>query len=230
MAKLLIAEDDRVLSGTIKEWLESEKHTVELAFDGASAMELLNFYQYDVVVLDWDMPEMSGIEILRDFRSRGKKTPVLMLTGKSLIKEKTLGLDSGADDYLTKPFQLEELSARVRALLRRVPGYTDNVITIGDLTLDTAARSVHRAGKEIRLAPREFNVLEFLIRHRGQIFSPEAILNRVWDSGSDAAVDMVRSTIKRLRQKIGDVADDSIIKSVYGVGYGIIPETSTKDD
>jgi two-component system copper resistance phosphate regulon response regulator CusR len=226
MAKLLIAEDDRPLSGAVKEWLEAEKHTVEQAFDGDTALEFLQFYQYDLVVLDWQMPQLSGVELLKILRSKGNKTPILMLTGKSSTKEKTLGLDAGADDYLTKPFQLEELSARVRALLRRLPGYSDNLMKVRDISLDAAARTVHRGGQEVHLAPREFNVLEFLVRHQGQILAPEAILNRVWDSESDAAIDMVRTTIQRIRKKIGDSADESIIKSVYGVGYGIVPENA----
>jgi DNA-binding response OmpR family regulator len=223
MAKILLVEDDNRLRADIRKWLELDKHTVEEACDGAQALEALRFYKFDLIVLDWDLPSVAGIDILKTYRGEGGSMPVLFLTGKSGTEFKRQGLDGGADDYLTKPFDFEELSARLRALLRRPFGYKPTVFRAGELTIDTTAGVVSKNGEQIHLAPKEFALLEFFLRNPGQVFSPEAVLDRVWESESDAGPDMVRATLRRLRKKIGETPDDSIIENVHGVGYRLKP-------
>lgn len=220
MAKILIVEDDPELSGVLQDWLVSEHHVVDTVDDGTEADQLLRHYAFDLVVLDWDLPGMLGVEVCRQFRSRGGSTPILMLTGKGEIKDKTTGLDAGADDYLTKPFHPDELSARVRALLRRpAPVTATNELKAGDLVLEPGTYRVMRAGKDIRLLPKEFALLEFLMRHPNVVFSAEALIDRVWSSDSDASPDTVRTNIKRLRQKIDTEGQRPMIATVHGVGY-----------
>ena len=219
MAKILLVEDDVEFSGVVKSWLSNEHHAVEVVHDGLEARHQLQVFEYDLVVLDWQLPGLSGVEICQDFRSRGGMTPVLMLTGKSTVADKESGLDSGADDYLTKPFHMKELSARVRALLRRASRGTSNVLTIGDLVLDPANYRVTRDGAEIQLQKREFALLEFLMRNPNRVFSSEALLERVWATEADVTPDAIRVYIMRLRKKVDEGAKASLIQTVHGVGY-----------
>jgi len=217
VAKVLIVEDDADLSGRVAEWLTFEKHSVEQSFDGKDADEKLRFYKYELVVLDLNLPELSGLEVCRRFRSAGGMTPILILTGKDAIHEKEEGLDAGADDYLTKPFHMRELSARIRALLRRTDTNKglQSVLRAGELSVDTVSHMVELAGQPVQLLPKEFAILEFFIRHPNEVFSPEALLDRVWESSSDSSVDTVYTTIKTLRKKLGS----TILKTVHGLGY-----------
>jgi len=219
MAKVLVVEDDVTLQRMICDWLALEHYNVEQAFDGNDASEKLRFYQYDVVILDWQLPGSSGIEVVRQFRSAGGKTPVLMLTGKSTIPDKEEGFDSGADDYLTKPFHMKELSARLRALLRRPSSLVSEVLQVGPLKMDRRNHVVQMGEDKVDLKPTEYALLEFLMRHPGQVFSAEALLDRVWSSQSDATVDALTTCIKRLRKKIIVEGQEPLIKTVYGVGY-----------
>jgi len=225
MAKILIVEDDKALSELIVDWLTGEKHVPEPVYDGAEGLERLKFYKYDVVILDWELPGVSGPKICQQFRQDGGQTPILMLTGKKEIEDKTTGLDAGADDYLTKPFHLQELSARLRALLRR--GATEvraTVLTAGHVSLDPASRKVLSNGKELSLQPKEYSLLEFLLRHPNQPFSAEAIMDRVWSSESDASPDTVRLQIMRLRHKIDVDGKESMVRTIHRVGYMLVPE------
>ncbi len=219
MAKVLIVEDDVALGKMVRDWLLMEHHKVEIVTDGADAKEMLKVYDYDIVILDWELPHVSGIEILKEFRSRGKSTPVLVLTGRSAIDDKETGFDAGADDYLTKPFHGKELTARLRALLRRPEGYVGDLLTFGNLTLDHANYEVKKDGEEIRLLPKEFALLEFLMRNPNRVFAAEALLNRVWVAESEATVDALTTCIKRLRKKIDVAGQESIIRTIHGVGY-----------
>lgn len=220
MAKILIVEDDRELAGVLQDWLCSEHHVVDTIDNGSEADQMLRHYAFDLLVLDWDLPGMPGVEICRNFRSRGGTTPILMLTGKGEIKDKTAGLDAGADDYLTKPFHPDELSARVRALLRRPSAVAaSNELRVADLAMEPATYRVTRAGKELRLLPKEFALLEFLMRHPNVVFSAEALIDRAWSTESDASPDTVRTNIKRLRQKIDTEGSKQLIITVHGVGY-----------
>jgi DNA-binding response OmpR family regulator len=219
MAKLLVVEDDAELCGMIEDWLTHEHYQVEATGNGRDALEKLTFYEFDLILLDWELPETSGLEICTVFRQRGGTTPILMLTGKKTIDDKELGLNSGADDYLTKPFHMKELSARVRAILRRSSNQLSNVLKAGDLSLDPISFRVMRGADEIQLQKREFALLEFFMRNQSRVFSPDALLERVWASESDATAEAIRTCLKRLRQKIDEPGKDSVIKTVHGVGY-----------
>lgn len=219
MAKVLVIEDDLSLSRMIRDWLAIEHHNIETVADGKQGLEKLQYYQYDLVIMDWQLPGMEGVQILKEFRGGGGITPVLMLTGKNTIVDKEQGLDSGADDYLTKPFHMKELSARIRALLRRPTVMVGNILTAGKFSLDPTNHVVTRAGVELKLLPKEFALLEFLMRHPNQVFSADALLNRVWASESDATIDALTSCIKRLRKKVDVEGEPSCVKTVHGVGY-----------
>lgn len=219
MAKILVVEDDLDLAERVKAWLEAERHMAEVAMDGSSANELLDTYAYDVIILDWDLPAVSGIEVCKRFRARGGNTPIIMLTGHDKVTDKEVGLDSGADDYLTKPFHVKELSARIRALMRRPSAVTGPTLKIADIELDPQAHKATRAGAALDLLPKEFALLEFFMRHPNQLFSPEALLDRVWHSDSESTIETVYTYIKRLRQKIDTDKKNSLIKTVYGLGY-----------
>ncbi len=221
MAKILIIEDDVQLSKLVRDWLKMERHEAEVVNDGQEGLNRLKVYEYDLIVLDLELPMLSGMEILREFRATGKKTPVLILTGRTTIDDKELGLDSGADDYLTKPFHAKELTARIRALMRRVGGQVGLILKSGDIELDRAAFTVKRAGVEVKLVPKEFALLEFLMRNPGTVFPPEALLNRVWSNESDATVEALTTCIKRLRKKLDTEGQESLIRNVHGVGYGL---------
>ncbi len=223
MAKILVVEDDLDLCEMTVEWLGFEHHTVEAVHNGRQGYEHLQSYAYDLVILDWDLPEMAGIEICSKYRLSGGSTPIIMLTGKGAIKEKETGLDAGADDYLTKPFHMKELSARIRALLRRPQALTTNVLKAGDISLEPSTYHVTKGGIEIGLLPKEFAMLEFLMRHPGQVFSAEALLDRVWKADSDASPDAIRTCLKRLRKKIDGADGTSVIRTVHGVGYKLEP-------
>jgi DNA-binding response OmpR family regulator len=219
MAKILVVEDDKELSGVIEDQLRFDHHTVQAVGNGGEALHLLQFSAFDLVILDWGLPDLDGIQILTKYRSRGGTTPILMLTGRGKAVEKEQGLDSGADDYLTKPFEIIELSARVRALLRRPAQLKEDILRFEDIDLDLKSFRLIRAGKEIPLTPKEFSVMEFFMRHPGQIFSLEAILERVWRSDDKGSLEGVRSCIKRLREKLDAAGQPSFITSVHGFGY-----------
>jgi DNA-binding response OmpR family regulator len=206
------------LAEQVRRSLSREQHLVEVVHDGQSAVDYLQVSQYDLVVLDWMMPRMSGIEVCKWQRARGDKTPILMLTARGELEDKEVGLDSGADDYLTKPFHLRELLARVRALLRRGVSAT-NELRASDLVLDPVARRLFRGDREIKLEPKEFNLLEFLMRHPNQAFKADALVSRVWESDSEVSPDAVRVYVRGLRKKIDVDGKDSIIATVHGSGY-----------
>lgn len=223
MPKVLIVEDDKHLSTVIVDWLTAEKYVTEAVYKGTDGMERLKFYKYDVVILDWEMPGMTGPEVCKQFRDEGGTTPILMLTAKREIEEKAEGLDAGADDYLTKPFHVKELSARLRALLRRSSDVAKTVFKAGNLTLDPVSRKVTLLDKELDLQPKEYALLEFLLRHPNQPFNAEAIMDRVWTASSDAAPDTVRLHVMRLRNKIDEPGKESIIRTLHRVGYMLVP-------
>jgi DNA-binding response OmpR family regulator len=219
MAKILLVEDDPMLSNMVRTYLVFEHHAVEHLANGAEANRHLRSYEYDLILLDWELPGMNGPDICRDFRATGKSTPVLMLTGKTTVDHKITGLDAGADDYLTKPFSMPELGARVRALLRRPATLVSNIVTVGDLSLDTGKFKVTKNSQPVQLLPREFQLLEFMMRHPNQYHSAEALLNHVWPSDSEATVEALKSTLKRMRSKIDP--DGVLLKTVRGVGYSL---------
>ena len=219
MAKILLIEDHIQLSEMVVEWLEKEHHIVDVVHDGAEGFDRLQFYSYDLAIIDIDLPSMSGTEICAQFRSKGGNIPVLMLTGKTGIDDKMAGFDAGTDDYLTKPFNPRELTARLRALMTRPTQRLKDVLIAGDLELDPLEHLVRKAGKQLHLMPREFSLLELFMRHPGEVFAPEAILNKVWSSESDASPYTVKVHIAKLRRKIDDEDNLSKIVTVHGVGY-----------
>lgn len=226
MAKILLVEDDADLRGRVEKWLASERHSVEVSDNGRDALALLEAEKYDLIILDWVLPEMHGVEVCRLYRSKGGETPVLMLTGRGSVTEKEMGLDAGADDYLLKPFDPRELSARIRALLRRPRELLSDELQIGDLIIDTKKCKVHKNGSEVALLPLEFSLLAFFAKHPGVVFSAETLLGRVWPVNSDASTEAVRTCIKTLRRKIDDAGKSSSIRTVYGVGYEFMSNPS----
>lgn len=225
MAKILVVEDNVDLAMTITDGLSAERHTVECFNDGLDGHEALKGSQFDVVILDWDLPGMSGIDILKNFRAAGGNTPVIMLTGKGEVAEKEQGLDSGADDYITKPFSLKEVAARIRSVMRRPQVMQTSELSWGDLTLDPVKYRITRGSTELRLLPRDFALLEFLMRHPSEVFSVETLLSRVWQYDSDATPEGLRVAIRRIR-KIVDESDDlskSVIENIARVGYRLRP-------
>ena len=224
MPKILVVEDDAGLNRMIREWLTFERNDVDYAENGTDGLEKLQSYEYDCIVMDWELPGISGIEIVQKFRAMGRPTPVLMLTGKSTINDKEQGFDAGADDYLTKPFHMKELSARIRALMRRASVNVSTVVEVRGIRLDTASFRVNRGNEDIQLLPKEFALLEFLMRHADQVFSAESLLSRVWSSDSDATIDAITTCIKRIRKKLDRKDEPSVIKTVHGVGYKFDPK------
>lgn len=219
MPKILLVEDDKDLASRITKWLTMERYSVEAVHNGREALELLRALKYDIIVLDWHLPELTGVEVCKYFRSNGGTTPILMLTGKSDISDKEEGFDAGADDYLTKPFQPRELSARLRALTRRPSELLNDQLKFGNIVLHVHKYKVEKDGQNIELLPLEFSVLEFLMRHPGRVFGAEALLERVWPVNSEASPEAVRTVIKTLRKKIDTEGQASIIRTIHGVGY-----------
>jgi DNA-binding response OmpR family regulator len=220
MAKILLVEDEPAAATFVNAWLTAERYVVELATDGSEAIDLMMTYDFDLILLDWDLPLVSGIDVLTQFRKSGKNTPVIMLTAKSHIIEKEIGLDGGADDYLTKPFELAELSARIRALLRRSSGQADNQLALRDLVLIPEQMRVLQSNEYIDLLPKEFSLLEFFMRNPDRVFTAQAIMERVWKFETEATTDAFRSALKRLRRKI-DRPDHKtpLVETVHGSGY-----------
>lgn len=221
MTKILLVEDDELVSESVLDLLSAEHFTVEAVSDGLDAWHRLDALVYDLVILDWNLPSMEGVEVLSRLRKKGNSTPVIMLTANSGVDSRITGLDTGADDYLAKPFDLRELLSRIRALLRRPQDYKDEVVENGDLKLNIREFKCFRNGAEITLHPKEFALLEHLIRNKGRIFSVEELLDRLWSCDSDSSVEAVRKCITRLRQKIDVSGKPSYVTTVVGRGYKI---------
>lgn len=223
MAKILLVEDDDILADQIVNWLEEhEHHNVELCADGMEGAEKLEYHKYDVAVLDWGLPSLSGIQIIRQFRAAGGGTPILILTGKDKIHEKEEGLEAGADDYLTKPFEIRELSVRIKALLRRPQAFVGTKMEAGSLAIDTTEHRVFCGSREVRLQPKEFDLIEFLVRHKGRVVKTQALLEHVWSSDSFVTSETIYTYVRALRKKVEEAGgDSSIIQTVRGVGYSV---------
>lgn len=223
MAKLLLVDDDTSLADTVARYLKQTEHyVVDCAFTGEEALDLMRTYEYDVVVLDWGLPEMSGLDVLNAYRDRGGRSRVLMLTAKTELTNKEKGFNAGADDYLTKPFTVKELALRIKALLRRPTDYVSDQIAVADLVLNTKTYHVTKGGNPVDLTRKEFALLELFMRYPNQVFSPDSILDRLWKSESDTSADSIKVWIKRLRSKIDD-DQTRLIKNVHGVGYKLEP-------
>jgi DNA-binding response OmpR family regulator len=214
--RILVVEDERVLADAVGEWLRREAFAVDIAYDGDAALERLGVNDYDVVVLDRDLPIVHGDDVCRAIVDSGLSTRVLMLTASASVRERVAGLALGADDYLPKPFAFVELSARVHALLRRTRPAAPPVLERAGITLDPARHVVFRDGRPIPLARKEFAVLAELMRADGGVVSAEDLLERAWDEHVDPFTNVVRVTVMKLRRKLGE---PGVIETVAGVGY-----------
>lgn len=220
--RVLIVEDEQRLVRLLKRVLEEEHYVVDTAFDGEDGLEKAGMGEYDLIVLDVMLPRRSGVEVCRWLRAHQIATPVLLLTARDQLEDKVLGLDAGADDYLTKPFAFEELLARLRALARRPPtAPTEPLLQVADLTLDLNRHEVKRAGTLIQLTTREFALLEYLMRHPGQALSRAQITNQVWPYDSEAVSNIVDIYIHYLRDKVDQDFEPKLIQTIRGVGYSI---------
>ncbi len=219
MSKILIVDDDTKVTESLKEGLHALDYVVDISNSATDAEDKLAVSSYDCLIVDWQMPHKSGVELVADLRKKGLPTPILMLTGKTSTEDKSTGLDIGADDYLTKPYAFRELVSRVRALLRRPKSFQLEELSCGDLSVNVASRRVTRAGKELNLTRQEFLLLEFLMRNRNQVFSSEALVERAWSSMSESSPDTVRAHMANLRKKLRVIDGDCPIKTVHGQGY-----------
>ena len=217
--KLLVVEDDRTVGQYVKRGLAEAGYQVDLCGDGAEGLQLASDGHYDVLVLDLRLPSMEGREVLRTLRDRGNPVPVLVLTAQDAVDFKVQALRMGADDYVTKPFALEELLARVEALSRRPKAIAPPVLHVADLALDTGSREVVRAGRSIELTPKEYAVLEYLMRHQGRVMPRTLITEYAWDYHFDPGTNIVDVVITRLRKKIDQGREPKLIHTVRGVGY-----------
>ncbi len=222
MAKILIAEDNEALRQSLVNLLKDEKHQIDAAATGDYALELLLNYSYDAVILDWDLPAVPGIEICQRYRKHGGDAPVLFLTGKTDYKSRVAGLDSGADDYLCKPFNSDELMARLRAMLRRSPHKVRTVLRVGAIAYNPESKIVYFNEEPIDVTKKEISIVEFFLRHPNQVFSIEAIVERVWSSESEVSPETVRPYIKRLRDKLTDDGGKCQLITVHGSGYKLV--------
>ncbi len=217
--RILVAEDEESIAKALKVMLEKNKYTVDIVFDGQEALNYIENNRYDVLVLDIMMPKVGGIEVLKNIRNNNISTPVLFLSAKSEVNDKVLGLDAGADDYLTKPFSSSELLARIKALSRRSNFYMNSILRQGNTTLDLNTYNLSASEKQIKLNNKEFQLLELFFKNPGKIFSSEHLMDKVWDIDSIADIDVVWTYIGFLRRKLKTIDSNLEIKTIRGVGY-----------
>ena len=216
--RILVVEDDRKVASFVQSGLEQQGYAVDVLHEGTSAGEQAAAIDYDAVILDLMLPGRSGLQVLRDVRARKPQLPVMILTAKDSLDQRVAGLDSGADDYMVKPFALAELAARLRALLRRGLPH-ENVLRLADLQVDTVRRTVRRAGRTIDLKPKEYALLEFLLRNSGRPITKSLIIEHVWDIHFDSVSNVVEVHINSLRNKIDRGFAPPLIQTIRGVGY-----------
>ena len=223
--KLLIVEDEKRLCQTIAKHLKAEGYTIDTCYNGSDAIDYIEGTEYDAIILDIMLPGIDGIAVLKKVRSKKLKTPVLLLTAKNTVEDKVTGLDSGADDYLTKPFSLEELSARIRVMIRRSGvERVDNFLTVGPLTLDTDKKVAIREGKEITLTAKEYSILEYLMHNKEIVLSREKIQQHIWNYDYEGGSNIIDVYIRTLRNKFAAKFDQKLIQTVRGLGYVIKSE------
>lgn len=221
MSKILVVDDDNELRLALVDSLESLGHTIDESKTGDDALQLLENFHYDLIVLDWSLPGMNGDEICARYRRKGGQSPIIFLTGKADVRSKETGLDLGADDYVVKPFEVRELLARVRALLRRRSGTILGELQVHGLCLDVDARTVTFGEKVVELRAKEVSLLEFLMRNTDRVYSAEQLINAVWSSQAEVTTGSVRSWMNLLRQKLAEVGKPDLIQTVSRSGYVI---------
>lgn len=225
--RILLIEDDAAIAEQAEHWFTSQNYLIDVCMTGKEGLHKHATENPDVVIVDLGLPDFDGVDIVKEIRSRGSTVPVLVLTGKSDIQDKERALDAGGDDYVTKPFLLRELAARVRALLRRPQVVRPNVLKIGDVELDTAARTARRGGEPIALQPREFAILELLMNNPNRPLSGETIMDRLWHSDSEASVDTVKVHVMKLRSKLDVAGKPQLIETVRKSGYRFVDNESS---
>ena len=219
--KILLAEDEVDLNNVVTRYLKKNGYSVDSVLDGEEALDYLEYGEYDLVILDIMMPKVDGFEAIKKLRNKGNHTSVLMLTARDSADDKVKGLDLGADDYIVKPFDFNELMARIRAVVRRKYGNSSNKLVIGDLILDTSEKSVTRAGKQIELTGKEYEVLEYLMQSKNRILSRDQIKEHVWDFDYEGDSNIIDVLIKNIRKKIDIETGKQIIYTKRGLGYVI---------
>lgn len=217
--RILVVEDERKVASFIKKGLEEEGYAVDVAADGEEGLAMALTRVHDLIILDVRLPKMDGLRVLQALRHDSMTAPVLLLTVRATIEDKVLGLDAGADDYLTKPFAFQELVARVRALLRRRMEAEPTVLRIGDLTLDPARRTVMRGGDKIDLTPREFALLDYFMRNPGRVLTRTMIAEHVWDYSFDTSTNVIDVYVNYLRKKVDAGREPKLLHTMRGVGY-----------
>jgi DNA-binding response OmpR family regulator len=217
--RVLVVEDEKHLNRIISEAVEDEGYSVDSCYNGVEAMEFLECADYDVMILDINMPKMNGLELVRKLREKGNTTPVLFLTARDSVSDKVEGLESGGDYYLTKPFDFQELMAVVHVMTRKYTGNRSNVYTIGDLSLDSNAKTVTRAGKSIDLTAKEFALLEYMMRNKGVVLSREMIENNLWNYDYEGGTNVVDVYVGYLRKKMDTGFSKKLIHTVWGTGW-----------
>jgi DNA-binding response OmpR family regulator len=228
--RILVVEDELRIAAFLQKGLEEKHYVVDLAFDGDEALDLVAAAPYDLIVLDLLLPQRDGVSVCREIRRRGLRTPILMLTAKDTVDDRVLGLDSGADDYLVKPFAFPELLARLRALLRRPPTLESPVLHLAGLTLDTRTHEVRRAGRPIELTSKEYLLLEYLLRHPNQVLSRPMIADHLWNYDSYSESNAVDVYIYNLRRKLDDDQTPRLIHTVRGLGYKLAERAEGAED
>ena len=219
--KILLAEDEVDLNNVVTRYLKKNGYSIDSVLDGEEALDYLEYGEYDLVILDIMMPKVDGFEVIKKLRNKGNHTSILMLTARDNADDKVKGLDLGADDYIVKPFDFNELLARIRAVVRRKYGNSSNKLVIGDLILDTSEKSVTRAGKQIELTGKEYEVLEYLMQSKNRILSREQIKEHVWDFDYEGDSNIIDVLIKNIRKKIDIEDGKQIIYTKRGLGYVI---------
>lgn len=219
--RILLVEDERRISNVVKKGLTEEGFAVDTAFDGEEGQYLAESENYDLIILDIMLPKVDGLTICKELRAKNIKAPILMLTAKTTVEDKAAGLDSGADDYLAKPFAFLELRSRIHALIRRSKQEPSPIIKIADLEFDPIKHKVSRGGKSITLTPKEFSVLEILLRHIDEVVTRTMIIEHVWDYNFDSMSNVVDVFIAQLRRKIDKGAKVPLIHTLHGVGYKV---------
>ena len=217
--KILVVEDERDLNRIITKHLKKNNYSVDSCFDGQEALNFISYSEYDLIITDIMMPNVDGYEFIDKLRANKNNTPVIMLTAKDTLEDKIMGLDSGADDYIVKPFEFDELLARIRVLMRRNYGLATNIIQIEEVTLDLAKKQVTKSGEIIDLTGKEYEVLEYLMKNKGSILSRDQILNHVWDYEYEGASNIVDVIIKNIRKKLDRGEGNTIIYTKRGLGY-----------
>ena len=217
--KILVVEDEKDLNRVITKHLKKNNYSVDSCFDGEQALDYVLYGEYDLIITDIMMPKIDGYELIKQLRLKGNSTPVIMLTAKDSLDDKILGLDSGADDYIVKPFEFDELLARIRVLMRRNYGFATNIIQVDDVVLDISKKQVTRSSESIVLTGKEYEVLEYLFKNKTGIISREQILNHVWDYDYEGVSNIIDVIVKNIRKKLDVGSKKPIIHTKRGLGY-----------